>query len=54
MGQSVQNSDYNKIVFLKEADLQLADGLVEITIAGRIFPRSFMEIHRINEQDVYP
>lgn len=34
--------------------MQLADGLIEITIAGRILTRSITEIHRINDQDIYP
>ena len=54
MGQSVRNSDCNKIATLKEEVLQLADGLSKITIAGRTLTRSFMEIHRVNGQDIYP
>lgn len=49
----MQNSDCNKIAILKENVLQLGDGLREITIAGRVLSRSFMEIHRRNEQDIY-
>lgn len=52
--QSVQNSDCNKTAALKEEALQLADGFSKITRAGRTVTRSFMEIHRINGQDIYP
>lgn len=53
MGQSVQNSDCSKIAFLKKV-VQLADGLIEITLVGRVLTRSITEIHRINDQDIYP
>lgn len=54
MGQSVQSSDCHKTAALKEEALQLADGFSKITRVGRTVARSFMEIHRINEQDIYP
>lgn len=53
MGQSVQNSDFNKIAILKVEFLRLVDAVKEITIAGRILSRSFMEINRRNEKDIY-
>lgn len=34
--------------------MQLANGLIDITMAGRILTRSITEIHRINDQDIYP
>jgi hypothetical protein len=42
------------IAFLKGEVLHLADGLRETTIADTILTGSFTEIHRINEQNVYP
>lgn len=33
--------------------MQLADGLIEITMAGRNLTRSITEIHRINDRDIY-
>lgn len=54
MGQSVQSSDCHKTAALKEEALQLADGFSKITRVGRTVARSFKEIHRINEKDIYP
>lgn len=52
MGRSEQNSDCNKISFLRKGHA-ISWWIDRGNYGGRILPRSIREIHRIDDQDIY-